>query len=265
MTAAQARAKAKFHTPICPEGAKLEGDRCFCQATSGENPEGKCNLATIAVQESGKGFKCVPNFWECFQSVMCTLPEGCTAPDGRYYGPYYTHSVTPGGIVVSEETPYASGECVLDRTDGLQLFSKLSDKSGNFACDEDFCACGNTTCIRTELCLAGACQPDNSQIPELTPSNRSELEADSLPLYIDGMPPFVFDPYKCEGGKIYCHGKDNPPMVRPHEDFECKTVKSLPGFEDRKSLKAWVCPFDECACKANKCTKDQICFNGNCL
>ena len=63
MAAARERAKLKFHTPICPEGATLEGDKCFCPAASGTNPDGKCDLKAEAVQESGKGFNCVPNFF----------------------------------------------------------------------------------------------------------------------------------------------------------------------------------------------------------
>ena len=268
MAAAQERSKLKFHTPVCPEGAKQKGDKCICPGASGKGAEGKCKLKPLEVPQSGKGFKCVPDMWECRHSVMCTLPEGCTSPDGRYYGPYYTDPVTVGGIVVSPETDKPFGECVLDRTDGLKLFSELgADKAGDFACDQEFCACANTTCIRTELCLGGKCQPDTSKLPELTPENRAALFADSLPIYIDGMPPFVFDTFTCPGGKLYCHGLDNPPMLKPEDgDFECQTVKSLPGFESGKSLKAWVCPYeDKCKCGSESCEQNQICYNGKCI
>ena len=111
---------------------------------------------------------------------------------------------------------------------------------------------------------------DDSPMPVLNDDNSMALEVDSLPFYMEAkLPEKVFDVYKCTGGKVVCRGLDNAPIVKPGDGFECHSIESMPGvqgFEPGKSIKAWVCPFEDgCSCGAVKCKKDESCYNDQCI
>jgi hypothetical protein len=265
---AKARAEARYKKMPCPKGAKFKDGTCVCPAANGIDAERKkCALKPKAYPLFSSDFKCVPNFWECFQTVMCVNPNGCHTADGLHYGPYYEEGYIVGGVDTAV-TAYNRWDgdaaiCVLDRTDGIPLFSARPGNDVDFACDEEFCPCASDTCILGELCKAGACIPDNSPLPVLDDSNSANVFADSLPLYIDGMPDKTFDTTRCKGGRLYCHGVGMRPVLKPHESYKCAPVASLPGL-NRSGLMAWVCDDDECPCGDTKCHSDEVCTEGTC-
>ena len=262
---ARSRASAKREKMPCPKGAKFKDGMCVCPAASGKDAERKkCMLEPKAYPLFSSDFECVPNFWECYQTVMCTNPEGCHTADGMHYGPYYEYGYIVGGVDTSVES-YGStyGTCVLDRTDGIPLFSVRPDNNSDFACDQDFCPCASDTCILGEVCKAGACVADSSPLPELNDGNSEDVAADSLPKYIDGMPEKTFNVIKCVGGKHYCHSAGFKPMLRPGDDYDCVTVASLPGIH-RTGLKAWLCNGKDCPCDNTKCNVREVCIDGAC-
>ena len=260
---ARVRAETKQKSLPCPKGAKFKDGLCVCPEASGLDAERKkCNLKPKAYPLFSEDFRCVPNFWECFQTVMCVNPNGCHTADGMHYGPYYSGAYIVGGVDTSIAS-FIGSECVLDRTDGIPLFSARTEPNSDFACDRDFCPCAAETCILGEICKGGKCSPDNSPLPQLNDENSMEVEADSLPEYIAGMPDRTFDTFKCSGGKLYCHGKGMPPMVSPGDDYRCKVVASLPGIH-RSGLMAWVCDSSECPCDKTKCREGDVCMNGEC-
>lgn len=263
---ARARAASKRENLPCPKGAKFQNGTCICPAAKGKDGERKdCVLKPQAFPLFSKDFECVPNFWECFQSVMCMNPEGCHTADGIHYGPYYEAGYIVGGVDTSVDTHrgYGSGVCVLDRTDGIPLFSARKDNHSDFACDQEFCPCASDTCILGEICQNGQCMPDNSPLPALTASNSKDIEADSLPKYLDEIPEKTFDTDSCPGGKRYCHAAGTKPMMIPNDDYRCETVASLPNVH-RSGLLAWVCQSEACACGDTRCKEGDACMDGVC-
>ncbi len=282
LTQAQKRFEQKYNNQICPAGANKVDGKCQCPATEGKGPEGPCQLKAEFVTQSGKDFKCIPNFWECTQTVMCIHPDGCDSPDGRHFGPNYEGSYIRGGVDTILESDI-HGECVLDRTDNIKPYSQLlTDRESpkeEFICDLPYCTCSGPvrcsddktctrdemTCILGEVCQAGKCKADSSPAPVLTENNRTEIDTNSLPYHFD-VPKYMYDYISCPNGAIMCKGKDNPGMKKPPEGgYQCKTVKSLPGYEGKQSLKAWVCEAESCPCGERICQKGQVCADGTVL
>ena len=266
---ARARADAKRSALPCPKGAKLTNGLCVCPAASGTDADGKkCKLKPKAYPLFSNDFKCVPNFWECQQTVMCVNPKGCHTADGLHYGNYYTRAYIVGGVDTSitsfDQWNNEASVCVLDRTDGIPLFTARPANDSDFACDQEFCPCGTDTCLLGELCKTGACGTDNSPLPTLNSENSAEIATDSLPLYLKQHESTFFDVDNCPGGKMYCHSAGMPAIPSPGEDYSCQNVASLPGIQ-RSGLMAWVCTNDKgCACENEKCDEGSVCINGAC-
>lgn len=284
LTNAQKRFAQKYNDQICPAGANKVDGKCQCPAAEGKGAEGPCHLKPEFVTQSGKDFKCIPNFWECMQTVMCINPDGCDAPDGRHFGPNYEGSYIRAGVdTILESGP--GGECVIQRTDDIKPYSQFRDQNGefpkieSFICDLPYCTCSGTvrcnddktcsrnetTCILGEICRSGKCEIDNTPDPVLTENNRTEIDTNSLPYYFD-VPKYMFDYISCPGGAIMCKGRDNAGLKKPSEgNYQCKSVKSLPGYPEKSSLKAWVCEVESCPCGERICQKGQVCADGTVL
>ena len=78
----------------------------------------------------------------------------------------------------------------------------------------------------------------------------------------------VYDVYKCEGGKRWCHGKNNDPILVPEnpEGYECREVSQIPDNKAKKGLKSWVCVNPSgCECGGQTCEINHACMDGQCM
>ncbi|MBQ9816966.1 MAG: hypothetical protein IJM59_05805 [Proteobacteria bacterium] len=182
--------------------------------------------------------------------------------DGRWYPglaiPKYDQQkyYVPGGMDTTLETVAIFGDCVLDRTDGIPLFSENTDARDNYACDRQICPCGTTSCSNGDLCKDGKCTMDMQKPIVLNDSNSiyeyfySDYTTagggcwgkvpdiyhqlfNTCEETVDDYCTFdipdedreygadfglrSYDAEACKGGKRYCHGRGNFPMTAPKD------------------------------------------------
>ena len=287
----------------------------------------------------GSDFECTitPSGSDCDfgTAAVCTKIRGCTTLDGRWYPALAKaafsfhdgvrgsqlgeskergllanrntsrsdHYYVPGGMDITLESASVQGDCVLDRTDGIPLFSAQDKPAQPFACDRPSCPCGTLTCRNGQICRDDKCTFDTLQPIALNDSNshfeyydtnwqgghvdiydiiediHKQCKETKSPNCTFDIPDDdneegtkfgirVFDAEKCNGGKRYCHGKDNFPMLIPKnaKGYVCLDVAEFPDYKSDLPLKAWTCTLEEgCECGGKKCPQNAACVDETCL
>ena len=256
-------------TDACPEGAfKTKDGVCSCfYGMSKTEQDGRHAYGDLKPDGSdvlGASFKCADIACDSsgfmLPETICPNIRGCMAADGRWYPGLANATIktqdyyVPGGMDTTLETVSEYGDCVLDRTDGIPLYSAKPDAKDSFACDRQSCACGTQTCHNGDICKDGKCTKDKQEPIELNDSNSIfEYHYSDYTIAGAGCWGKVVDTYHelynqceqtgdayctlnvpeeekvdgadfglrtidaktCKGGKRYCHGRGNFPMPAP--------------------------------------------------
>ncbi|MFA5623969.1 MAG: hypothetical protein WC966_02780 [Bradymonadales bacterium] len=275
----------------CAMGATCLGDICVCGSREpGANPYGDSTLYTndygeFRCKKAKSTFTCEYSEWY----FMCARKDGCHTRDGRHFYTGMTtiknkndahvdsgmvktrieHSLkhtmrlaNAAGAVIANTAqiirillPGQDGICVLNRSDGLPLYTSLKDaKNKDFVCDDRRCQCRNQSCVFAELCVAGKCDKDRSachahelgdkafrkilEFNEKKSINYMDdaIYADNVDDDDDHVPEFgdddnedsydeyipegsksisIYNVMRCIDGKLYCFGVKNKPIPAP--------------------------------------------------
>lgn len=168
-------------TDECPKGAfKTSDGVCSCFYGSVKTEKwGKHQYGVLKPDGSeslGKEFRCT-RLIEGDTGPYCENIKGCRTLDGRIYPALEVNRewyYVPGGMDTTLETKtdmFGYGDCVLERTDGIPLYSTLTTPQDAFACDRPICQCGQNTCRNGELCRDGVCRYEKPEAAVLDDTN----------------------------------------------------------------------------------------------
>ncbi len=297
--------------PLQEDESRVLGREFQCTVDSGTD---SCDAITAAVCNKIQGCMTIDGRWYPALSKATSinhyrhlnqLPTKSAVPDILAYhltsksDPYYV----PGGMDITLESRSEYGDCVLDRTDDIPLFSTSPSPAQPFACDRPTCICGAQTCRNGQICRDDKCTFDTLQPIALNDSNshfeyydtnwqgghvdiydiiediHKQCKETKSPNCTFDIPDDdneegtkfgirVFDAEKCNGGKRYCHGKDNFPMLIPKnaKGYACLDVAEFPDYKSDLPLKAWTCTLEEgCECGGKKCPQNAACVDETCL
>lgn len=192
--------------------------------------------------------------------IYCDDKKGCKTSDGRIYR-YKMHdpirNVSDNILFDTDEDSLCSYHLEGDKDTTLETLCKTGDCVWPENYDYDLT-------ISKQIILLNE-KKASSDLPNEYKLLDEDVNSYTLPLDVDAYNVNIAlpDTQNCTGGKRYCHGTKNAPILVPDSSdssgYECRNTS-----KDSHEIKEWVCTFQGCSCGDTICPKYSVCTNGVC-